>query len=54
MAKSGRADILELLFWIGIFEILAETLPWRCEHQGPGKKVFTLDGSSHFRGLFIL
>ena len=27
MAKSGRAEILKLLFWTGIFEILAKTLP---------------------------
>ena len=26
MPKSGRADILELLFWTGSFEILAKTL----------------------------
>ena len=26
VAKSGRAEILELLFWAGIFEILAKTL----------------------------
>ena len=26
MAKSGRADILKMLFWPGIFEILAKTL----------------------------
>ena len=26
MAKSGQADILELLFWTGIFEILAKNL----------------------------
>ena len=26
MAKSGWADILELLFWTGIFEIVALTL----------------------------
>ena len=26
MAKSGWADILELLFWTGMFEILAKTL----------------------------
>ena len=26
MAKSGWADILELLFWTGIFEILAKTV----------------------------
>ena len=25
MAKSERSDILELLFWTGIFEILAKT-----------------------------
>ena len=26
VAKSGRAEILELLFWKGIFEILAKPL----------------------------
>ena len=26
VAKSRRAEILELLFWTGIFEILAKTL----------------------------
>ena len=26
VAKSGRADILELLSWTGTFEILAKTL----------------------------
>ena len=26
MTNSGWADILELLFWTGIFEILAKTL----------------------------
>ena len=26
MAKSGLVDNLELLFWTGIFEILAKTL----------------------------
>ena len=26
VAKSGQAEILKLLFWTGIFEILAKTL----------------------------
>ena len=26
VAKSGRAEILKLMFWTGIFEILAKTL----------------------------
>ena len=27
VAKSGRAEILKLLFWTGISEIMAKTLP---------------------------
>ena len=26
MAKSGRANFLKLLFWTGVFKILAKTL----------------------------
>ena len=34
MAKSKRADILQLLFWTGIFEIPAKTL------QQKGRSVY--------------